>query len=225
MKAPILEKLRKDSESSLSRRLSKKLSSNESLADVKTTECSPMVNYESLRKSKISKLSNHITKTVLNPEEYDNCRAYNFSRENSRFRSFQIGSSSKSIEDVHDGYNKKISEHRLKIFYMIPEKILSINEKSELLSISKEEISRKEKEQSVTFKNGFVIRSISIQINPEKTVEDIQNDVIEKINSNFQLHGFDYRMVITDCGFTFRSSKKSGFPDFDLPGKFINNQL
>lgn len=237
MKGPIFNRLRKDSETS-SRRKNKKLSSTESLADVQTTDNSPMVQYESnpMRKIKMSKISNKLTKTMIEPisqEEYDNCRAKDLITEN-KFRSFQQANSSKSIEEVYESLqgqglrNEKnchaqISTQRIKIFYLIPERLLSKEEIDDLKALLKQENENKEKEQSIAFKNGFVIRSIFINLRPDKTVETILSHAIDKINSSFQLSGFSYKLRTTQVNYSFRSSKKTGYPDYDLPGKFVFN--
>ena len=72
-------------------------------------------------------------------------------------------------------------------------------------------------------KNGYLIKDIVVSIDSNKIVDDLISLVLYKINTLLNKEDIMIKFNDEDNSlYTLRTSKKSGFPDFDMPSKIKN---
>ena len=187
----------------------------ESDSDLDEDDLSSLSNKNSLSKSKKNK-ENEINKNKKNRVNLD--LDDNFMLDN-------------------DNKSESVIINKLKIFFIIPESKFSKLELEELKNETNSLVNKKEKESpmicnkkinvsTTTYKNGYVIRDISVNINSDKSVNDLILMALYKIN--YQLNKEDIMLRFNDEEneyYSLRTSKKSGLPDFDMPSKFLRNYI
>lgn len=177
------------------------------LYNARTADCSPLTQLEkekqSLRASHRSKFSKSIIQgSKLNFSQFDSeSSEYKGVSRFSCAVNSKIGSCGLALNKT----DKDDKNMKIKIYFLIPEEIVS--QKCPLKPSSTQ-----------TTKNGFIIDFVIVDILVlNLKVADLIEIAIKKVNHSLQGR-FDYFFSPCCDNFTLRASKRSGLPDFDLPG-------
>lgn len=111
-----------------------------------------------------------------------------------------------SISNTFQMNKKQLEKSEFKIFFLIP---------VELLDKTPINLSQTQK-----IKNGFIIDFVDLRVvSPNSKVVDLIEIALKKINESL-VGRFDYYFSLVADRYSLRPNKRSGLPDFDLPGKF-----
>lgn len=115
----------------------------------------------------------------------------------------------------------------LKISYLVPDFLYSKHfPKAEELKIKQSKscpngLANATVAESVVRKNNLVISSFILKCLKEDSISEMISKIISEINSSFATRQVNIRLIKKSENFSIRASKSSGYPDFDLPGKYI----
>lgn len=176
-------------------------------ADAPTAECSPInlidksPNLQRLgSRSKFSKSLIHSSKLDFSQLGMDETNGSN-DNEVACLTDFKVNS-----RNIRSSMRFQEELKKVKVFYLIPQELVGTLSKSS---------------KTLTVKNGFLIDYVYVDFNIEFRVDDLIKAAIKEINAQNRL--IDYSFAETNECFSMRTNKRSGFPDFDLPGNLCFN--